>query len=166
MKIGIVSDSHGEAARLERAMGIFAAHGAEAIIHCGDVGGDTCLRLLAAAEAETYVVAGNMDRRLDELSARAEELGIHFSWEVIEVPLGDGRHLVATHGHDGRVLGELVCDHQFPYVCHGHTHKPRDERTEGIRIINPGALHRAKVPTIAVLDTETDMLEHVLVPGA
>jgi len=32
-----------------------------------------------------------------------------------------------------------------------------------VRVINPGALHRAKVPTVAVLDTVSDVLEHIVV---
>jgi len=72
--------------------------------------------------------------------------------------------VAATHGHDPRLLGELIADCQFPYVCHGHTHRLRDERVGDVRIINPGALHRAKMHTVAVLDTDTDVLEHVLVP--
>ena len=164
MKIGIVSDSHGRTSRLRAAMAIFASHGVEAIVHCGDVGNPACIEQLAAAEADAYVVAGNMDRRVEDLAALAESLGVRFAWEVIEVPLGDGRCLVATHGHDVRVLGELVMDQQFPYVCHGHTHRRRDERHGKVRVINPGALHAAAVPSVAVLDTDTDTLEHIIVP--
>jgi putative phosphoesterase len=164
MKIGIVSDSHGDTAKLCRALKIFETHDVGAIVHCGDVGGADCVEALASAGPDVYVVAGNMDRRVDELASVAEKLAVRFSWEVIEVPLGDGRSLVATHGSDERVLGELVHDRQFPYVCHGHTHRTRDDRLEGVRVINPGALRHAKVHTVAVLDTETDMLEHILVP--
>ncbi|HUT01362.1 MAG TPA: metallophosphoesterase family protein [Phycisphaerae bacterium] len=164
MKIGIVSDSHGETATLCRALRIFESHEVGAIVHCGDVGNTDCVEALASAGPEVYLVAGNMDRRVEELASVADGLGIHFSWEVIEVPLPDGRSLVATHGSDERILGELIHDHQFPYVCHGHTHRTRNERINGVRIINPGALSHAKVRTVAVLDTDADTVEHILVP--
>jgi hypothetical protein len=164
MRIGIVSDTHGEAGRLRKAMAVFELRGVQAIVHCGDVGSGRCLRLLAEAPCSVYVVAGNMDRHVDELAALAQQHGVQFSWEVVEVPLGDGRTLVATHGHDERILGELVRDRQFPYVCHGHTHRRRDERIEGVRVINPGALRHARIHTVAVLDTDADTVEHVLVP--
>ena len=50
---------------------------------------------------------------------------------------------------------------QFPYVCHGHTHRLRDDRIGDVRVINPGALNHPRNPrhpTIAVLDTATDTL--------
>ena len=102
--------------------------------------------------------------RVEELADEAWRLEINFSWEAIQVPLDGDRFLVATHGHDPNLLGELIADRQFPYVCHGHTHKTRDEVIDGVRVINPGALHRAKVHTLALLNTETDVLEHIIVP--
>jgi putative phosphoesterase len=164
MKIGIVSDSHGRAARLRAAVELLTARGVDALVHCGDVGTSDCIEALAGAAPDVYVVAGNMDRRVEELAAAAEPLGIHFAWEVVRVPLGGGRCLVATHGHDERILSELIRHEQFPYVCHGHTHRPRDERRGAVRIINPGALHNAHTYRIAVLDTDADTLQHLVVP--
>lgn len=164
MIIGIVSDTHGDITQLTHAVGVFSHHHVHAIVHCGDVGNIECLRVLAKAAPKVYMVAGNMDRHVEELADEAQHLGISFAWEAIQVPLDDGKALVATHGHDQNLLGELIADRQFPYVCHGHTHKTRDEVINGVRVINPGALHRAKVHTVALLDTETDVLEHIIVP--
>ena len=165
MRIGIISDTHGHAERLRGALDIFQAHGVGAIVHCGDVGSRQCVEVLAAAACEVYMVSGNVDRDVQQLIELAEELDVHFAGEVVEVPLGDGRCLVATHGNDQRVLGELVSEGNFPYVCHGHTHKPRNEKIGDVRVINPGAIHSPKgARTVAVLDTDTDAVEHVLVP--
>lgn len=164
MIIGIVSDTHGDATQLTHAVGIFSHHQVDAIVHCGDIGSIECLRALANAAPKVYVVAGNMDRHVEEFADEARRLGISFASEAIEVPLDDGKALVATHGHDLNLLGELIADRQFPYVCHGHSHKTRDEVINDVRVINPGALYRAKVHTVALLDTETDVLEHIIVP--
>ena len=164
MIIGILSDTHGDAECLAKAMEVFEHHQVQKIVHCGDVGSLQCLRLLSRAAADVYVVAGNTDRHVDELADEAGLLGINFGWEVIGVPIDDGRSLVATHGHDEKLLGELIADRQFPYVCHGHSHRIRDDHVGGVHIINPGALHRAKVHTVAILDTKTDVLEHIIVP--
>jgi predicted phosphodiesterase len=51
----------------------------------------------------------------------------------------------------------------FDYLLHGHTHVKRDERVGRTRVINPGALHRAREKTVAVLDTATDMLTFLTV---
>jgi putative phosphoesterase len=47
------------------------------------------------------------------------------------------------------------------YVFHGHTHRRDDYREAGMRIINPGALHRAAVKTVALLDLSTDDLRFI-----
>lgn len=163
MKIGIVSDTHGQAERLREAMELFRVHAVDAVVHCGDVGSERCVELLGSADAEAWLVAGNVDRNIPALSAAAARHAVHFAGDVVELPLGDGRNLVATHGHDAAILGELIGGAKFPYVCHGHTHKRRDERVGAVRVINPGALFNARVHTVAVLDTDADTVEHLIV---
>jgi len=122
------------------------------------------MRIAAKAAPKVYVVPGNMDQHVQQLADEARRLGINFAWEAIQVPLDNGKALVATHGHDQNLLGELIADRQFPYVCHGHSHKIRHEVIDGVHVINPGALHHAKIHTVALLDTETDVVEHIIVP--
>ena len=148
--------------RMKAGMEAFAERRVEAIVHCGDVGSVACVEQLAAVGVPAYMVAGNMDHHLDRLDSAAAGCGVDFHWEVIEVPIGDGRHLAATHGHDEAVLAALIEGGQFPYVCHGHTHRPRDERIGHVRVINPGAIRhpcRGYRPTAAVLDTNADTFE-------
>lgn len=164
MIIGILSDTHGDTHMVDHALEVFSHHQVEAVVHCGDFGSVACLRALAEAGVKVYAVAGNTDHHIQELADEANRLGVAFSAEIIRLPLGDGRALVATHGHDHQLLGELIADRQFPYVCHGHTHRIRDDRVGEIRVINPGALYRAKIHTVAILDTETDVVEHIIVP--
>jgi hypothetical protein len=164
MKIGILSDSHGNARRLSAALKTLRDHGAEAVVHCGDVGSDECFQLLAGSGMAAYAVVGNTDRHIDRLRERADELGLHYHAQLIEVPFDDGRYLVATHGDDEDLLGELIVGGQFPYVCHGHTHKIRDENYGKVRVICPGALHHPrspKHPTTALLDTDSGDVEYL-----
>ena len=166
MKIGIVSDSHGRCELLTAALGLFAQRGVDAIVHCGDVGSIASMRSLGAVDTAAYAVAGNMDRHIDQLAVVADECGVNFHWEVIEMPIGDGRYLVATHGHDHGILNELIAGRQFPYVCHGHTHRVQDERFGQVRVICPGALRtprNPRHPTVAILDTDSDSLEFIAV---
>lgn len=161
MKIGIVSDTHGRADRLGKALAVLSARGAEAVVHCGDIGGGECISALAEAGLPAYAVAGNMDRHIEQLQAQAGKTGVRFSRDTILVPLAGGAYLAATHGDRSGSLEELLASGQFPYVCHGHTHRPRNEKIGEARVINPGALHHARVHTAALLDTETDTVERL-----
>ncbi|MFB3891491.1 MAG: metallophosphoesterase [Phycisphaerae bacterium] len=157
MKIGIISDTHGHDARLGAAMAVLTARGVRAVVHCGDIGSTQCVRTLAGAGVEAWLVAGNMDRHLDGLEREAQVGNVHFARDFVALPIGGGRHLAVTHG-DGRILDELLHS-DYAYICHGHTHRLRDEWIGRTRIINPGALARAARHTVAVLDTDLDELE-------
>ena len=163
MRIGLLSDTHGRTGRLRKALEALAAHDPHALVHCGDIGSADCVELLASAGVPSYLTLGNMDRDAAGLFEAAETVGMTASHDRVEVPLGDGRYLAATHGHHEALLNELVAGEQFPYVCHGHSHRIRDERIGGVRVINPGALHhpRAGAPSVAILDTDTDRLIHL-----
>ena len=167
MKIGIVSDSHGGVSILRAAIRILILRGVEAVVHCGDLGSVKCITILAESPVSTYAVAGNVDRNIDALVTAAKKSGVAFHDQVVEVPLGDEdkNHLVITHGHDG-LLDELIMGGQFPYVCHGHTHRIRDERIDSVHVICPGALRNPKqprYPTVAMLDTSQDTVEFIRV---
>ncbi len=160
MKIGIVSDSHGKVNRLRRALAMLIERGAEVIVHCGDVGSGECIIALGETHLPAYAVAGNMDRHCRSLQDAADRSGVHFGCETVLVPLDGQAYLAVTHGNKPAVLAELISDERFGYVCHGHTHQPRDERIGVTRVINPGALRHAHPPTAAILDTDADTVEH------
>jgi len=61
MKIGILSDTHGNVTRTREALKILARHNVGAIVHCGDIGSMQCLMLLAESAPRVYAVAGNTD---------------------------------------------------------------------------------------------------------
>ena len=168
MKVGIVSDSHGKTKRLGRALELLKQHGPEVIVHCGDILSEVCVEQLGSCGSAAYLVAGNMDRscirRIQKSSARC---GVHFERGFVSVPIGENQHLAATHGHSESLLEELVHDERFRYVCHGHTHQRRDETCNRTRLLNPGALYQPKGTkdrTVLLLDTETDVVEEIIVP--
>ncbi len=167
MIIGILSDSHGQAEAISDALSALADRNCEAIVHCGDICNRKSVKALAAAAAPTYLVAGNSDNGYRDLARHAAKAGVNFSPKSIEVPLDNGDHLVATHGHHAGLLDELVAGRQFTYVCHGHTHTRSDARQDSVRIICPGSLsdpRGPRRPAIAVLDTERDELAFIEMP--
>jgi len=104
-----------------------------------------------------------MDRHhLHELEAGSQRTAVVFQRNTAEVPLGNDEYLVATHGDNEDLLAALIRGRCFPYVCHGHTHRARDERIGEVRVICPGAITGSKhpaVPTVAILDTGSDTVE-------
>lgn len=156
MRIGLVSDSHGKRGTLKNALDLLVANDIDAVVHCGDICCASCLRLLDKLDVPAWLVAGNMDRGLSDLDRAVAQSNVTFSYSSVEVPLEDGEYLVATHGHDDALLDSLITGGHFPYVCHGHTHRARDERSGSVRVICPGALSGPRYPsfpTAALLDT-------------
>ena len=72
--------------------------------------------------------------------------------------------MAMTHGDrpaDVRRLRALEPD----YLLFGHSHRPADLKRGPTRWINPGALHRARNFTVAILDLERDALRWLRVDG-
>lgn len=168
MVIGILSDSHGAVNRLDAALELFSRQGCQALVHCGDIVSPDSLELLAEADVPVHLCLGNMDRKSTAVLEAAKRLGFDAGWRTVEVSLDDDQHLLATHGDDEHLLAELIAGGMFPYLCHGHTHRYRDERIGDVRVINPGALWQPRdgsPPSVAVLDTATDRLQRLDLPG-
>jgi len=160
--LGLLSDSHGRADATARAVRILLDHGATMLIHLGDVGSVEVLDELVGHDAR--VVFGNCDHDEVRLARYAQSVGI-----VVDHPVGrmvvDGRSIVFTHGHLPHALRDAIAG-GAAYVLHGHTHETRDERVGPTRIINPGALFRAKRHTAALLDPARDALRFVEVSSS
>ena len=163
MLVGILSDSHGKHLTVRRAIELFDRLGVEHIIHCGDVCGMAVFDELV--DRPCTFVWGNMDFPDDALMAYLDSIGLAAPQaEPTRVNL-DGKSFAVFHGHEGG-FHNAVDTLQVDYLLHGHTHITRDESRGITRIINPGALQRAKVKTVATLDTGTDQLTfHEITPG-
>ncbi len=146
---------------LAEAVDLLVQRGAERIVHCGDLEDPESLAVLAHSAVPCFAVAGNMDRRIEPLARRARECGVCFGAEAVIVPLGGKDYLSATHGHDRAVVRRLLSQPQCRYLCLGHTHRRRDERIGDVRVINPGAVHRAHPRSVALLDTDADTVEFI-----
>jgi len=121
-----VSDTHDnvEPARVAAA---FLAREADRVVHLGDV----TTRSTAALFGDAVLLRGNND---------PPTLG-HAEWEETLAGIRVGAH----HGHD-RWRGSEV-----DLLLHGHSHRMRHERVGRTLVVNPGALHRASVKSVAVV---------------
>ena len=163
-RLGILSDTHGDAARARRAVELLCARGATQIIHLGDVGCVSVLDHLAGVHAT--VVFGNCDDARS-LWRYAESLGIAVAHPaaIIEVKSSEpgsrsNVRVGITHGH---LLDEVdrLFQAEVDILLHGHTHAIRDDIVGSTRILNPGALHRATRRTALLLELPSGEAEWI-----
>lgn len=159
----MLADSHGQAARTRRAAELLAQAGADVLIHLGDLCAESVLDALLTTGSNPktplpiHVVFGNMDTDIPQLARYAAALGFRVDHPVGRLGLPAGRQLVFMHGHDPVAMRQALTD-GVTYLCHGHTHRAADQCRDRTRIINPGALFRARVYSVAMLDTNADDL--------
>lgn len=154
MKLGVMSDSHGRTQRVRDALAVLDAAGAQAIIHCGDVGGLEVLEEFAGRPC--WFVWGNTDYPQATWRPQIEALGLPWPDGPVEFT-ASGRRIAVYHGHEPG-FEAAIRSGKAAYLLHGHTHRQDDYRVGPTRVINPGALHRAATPTVAVLDVDSDDL--------
>ena len=155
MRLGILSDSHGRVQRVQAAVSIVDDAGVYALVHCGDVGGPAVLDEFAGRRC--WFVWGNTDDVDPTWRPEVEALGLTWPEGPLDLTLV-GKRVAVYHGHE-RGFGEAIRSGRYDYLLHGHTHRRSDHREERTRVINPGALHRVSVPTVAILDLATDLVE-------
>lgn len=165
MIIGILSDTHGRFDAAKRAVELLRSRGAAYYVHCGDVGGEDILDLLANDPPNSAFVFGNNDYDRDDLARYATRIGVAclHTFGTLELV---GKKFAVTHGDIGSTVRRILDAQDHDYLLVGHTHVPADKRVGRTRVINPGALHRASVKTVATLETETDELAFIPLPGA
>ena len=148
MRIGVVSDSHGDAGVLNR---VIAAAGPVALwLHAGDYCRDG-QQLAALSGLPVTGVAGNCDRT-DAVLAD----------EYIEAT---GKKIWLTHGHRHNVkygVAELVWwgrQYGVDIVVFGHTHIPYNHRHQELLLFNPGspgAPRGGSKPSYGILEIRAD----------
>jgi putative phosphoesterase len=128
--IGVISDTHG----LLRERAVTALHGADFIVHAGDVGTPEILEDLRAI-APVTAVRGNVDR-----GGWANALP---KTEVLEA---GSASIYVVH-----ILEELDLKPEaagMSAVVYGHSHVPKQEVKNGVLYFNPGSAgpRRFKLP--------------------
>lgn len=156
-----MSDSHGRVVPVRQALIMLKATGAEALVHCGDVGGLEVLDELMGWRC--WFVWGNTDRPWPSWEHHVRALGLPWPDGPWSLTIG-GKEVAIFHGHEPGIEAAAESG-SYDYLLHGHTHQRADDRRGATRMINPGALHRAAVPTVALLDLTTDELTFLEVPA-
>jgi uncharacterized protein len=159
--LGILSDTHDNVTAAAAGIATLRAAGAQFLIHCGDVGGEQILDLLAGIPS--VFVWGNNDFDRPSLKRYALGLGIQCGDDFASLEFA-GKKIAVTHGDNLKLLRQAAeGDSHYDYIFIGHSHIPADQRLGRTRIINPGALHRAAKKTVAMLDLKTDIVKFLTV---
>lgn len=153
MLIGVVSDTHGQVSSTREGIRMLEGFAPAAVIHCGDVGSADIVRLFDAWP--THFVLGNVDEAIaDQIEQAVKEAGQTFHGEFGSLELA-GRRIAFLHGHDTARLRRETAAGAWDLVCYGHTHAFETHRAERTVVLNPGALHRARPHSLAVVDLAT-----------
>lgn len=146
MKIGVISDTHGNINAFRKALELF--DGADMIIHAGDVlyhpprlgcgeGYDipAFVDTLNGLEMPVVIAQGNCDPQVYEelLEMPAQSQYAYVSRENLCI--------VANHGHllTRNAMIELGKRYRADYFISGHTHVPVLEDVGGLVLMNPGS---------------------------
>ena len=135
MRIGIVSDSHGNTSVFEDMLAVPGAAEAELWLHAGDFAPDADdLEILSGRRVVR--VLGNCDLFLDGV----------YDETVVEVA---GHRIFLTHGHlfnvrfDTAMLQEAAREAGADIAVYGHTHIALEERGD-VTVLNPGSIARPR----------------------
>jgi putative phosphoesterase len=122
MKIAVLSDSHDHFSLLEAAARDALAHGANALLHCGDVVAPNTLRGLQKYGVPVHVIHGNNTGDLYVLAALSHEPGsvIHYHGQDAALELAGRRIFMVHYPHYARAMA-LTGD--WDMVCFGHEHR-------------------------------------------
>ncbi len=161
MRVGVVSDTHGNRKAVAYALRVLGECRVEAILHCGDIDDADTLRLFTGTPA--HFILGNCDYEVKALEQAAVDANLQLHGRFAELQLG-GKRIALVHGDDKKQLRQAEQVGDFDYLFYGHTHEPEQHRSGRTLVLNPGALYRARPKSFVVLDLLTGDFERLLVP--
>ena len=140
MKILVVSDSHGDAEAICRAV---EREQPRMLLHLGDGWRDVDELRLSFPDLPVEQVPGNCDFRAGEPTERLVLIG--------------GKRILLCHGHTLGVKYDLnrllytALERGADAALFGHTHRPFVDIVQGVVLLNPGSIGRGGRPTYGTL---------------
>lgn len=158
MLLGVVSDTHGRVGPAAAAAAVLRSAGVEEVVHCGDVGSPAIPPLFSAWP--TRYVLGNCDDDPPALQAAVEAAGGTFCGLFGELEQ-DGVRVAFLHSHEPGRLAAEAASGRWNALLYGHTHQADVRYAGATLLLNPGAIHRASPPQIAVLELPSLAVRHI-----
>ncbi len=153
MKIGIISDTHENMAKIAKAVALFNREKVGAVLHAGDIISPITAKEFIALQAPLIVVFGNNDGDRLYLTKRFRGIG-KLHPKKFEGSLG-GKKVLLIHEPD--MLDALAASGRYDLIVYGHTHQAEIRKEGATLIINPGEGGGwiTGKSTVALLDTKT-----------
>ena len=162
MKIGVISDTHDQRARILQAVELFSKAKVGLVVHCGD-----WVSPFSAARFRTFScpikgVFGNND---GDHSMHRQRNGdfIEYHNEKFEINI-EGRKILVTHGHIAGIVENALKSQEYDAVFSGHTHVAHVKKEGRTLWLNPGTLvdetsDAIKGMSVAIYDIATNSAE-------
>lgn len=150
VRVGVISDTHGNAELTRRAVAIFRETQVTRVIHCGDIGSSEVVEILS--EFPVDYVFGNCDGARRTLASAIERTDgtLHGDFGSVEIA---GKKIAIYHGQDDERLEQEIRSGEWDLLCRGHTHRFAFEQEGRTKVLNPGAIQRRwETPGAAVVD--------------
>lgn len=163
MRIGLISDTHGDPVAWERALEALGR--VDLVLHAGDVlyhgvfnpvldtyNPRRLAELLNGYPVPMVHARGNCDSEVDQLA-----LHNHILSEFAFVS-AEGTRILVTHGHKQtpEELAEMGRRSKVHMVHRGHTHQPELTVVNGVMLVNAGSCalpkQEGEVPSVGVLE--------------
>jgi putative phosphoesterase len=155
VKICIVSDSHDRADPLAQAVAEGKAHGAEAVIHCGDLIGTQTLRGALASGLPLHLIHGNNIGDQVSLARWVRERNGQLQYHGPDARLAlAGKKVFAVHYPEYGYA--MACTGDWDLVCCGHSHAAAVEQVRNVKggstwLVNPGTVAGLAAPATWIL---------------
>jgi uncharacterized protein len=149
MRVGIISDTHGQVDFTRPAVRMFESLEVDRILHCGDIGSAEVVELFC--RWPTDFVFGNCDVDQRVLRSVIERAGLVCHGEFADLEI-EGVRIGLLHSHDRRLFSASIGSGRYGTICYGHSHVAAVEQRGETLLVNPGAIYRASPHSVAVLE--------------
>ncbi len=155
MKIGIISDTHDNLPKIEKAINLLNQTKTEIVLHAGDYVSPFVIPKFRNLNCKLIGVFGNNDGDHELLKKRfSETTNCTIKGRFAEID-ADNFRIALLHGDETELLNALINSGYFDAVATGHSHGKNIEQKGKTLVINPGEIcgYLTGKSTLAVLNT-------------
>lgn len=157
MLIAVISDTHDNLFRLNKAIKEINNKNINLVFHCGDIGLKT-IEMLKNEKFLVYATCGNGDD-YNFLKDAVSNSNVKLFEDAGEIKI-DGINMAITHYPDLARL--LASSKKYNIIFYGHTHKKNVEEVYNTKLINPGDIEgRNKKPSFLIYNTTNQDFEFI-----